>query len=86
MQINEECIRDILGYIIKNLDYEKKFDDKFSITSVSLNELYKDKEISTHYKEKDIMYSVLKLLEIHFIKVFKIIPPFHSCKNDLERV
>lgn len=31
MQINEDCIRDILIYIEKNIDYDKKYNDKFSV-------------------------------------------------------
>lgn len=73
MQINEDCIRDILGYIIKNIDYKKE-KDKYYVIEVSLLQLYSDESLSKKYEEKDIMYSVLKLLEIHFIKVSDIFP------------
>lgn len=73
MQINEDCIRDILDYIIKNIDYKKE-KDKLYVIEVSLLQLYKDESLSRKYEEKDIMYAVLKLLEIHFIKVSDIYP------------
>lgn len=73
MKINEECIRDVLGYIIENIDYKKE-NNKMHIVEVSLLKLYNDKLLSSKYEEKDIMYSVLKLLEIQFIKVSDIFP------------
>lgn len=73
MQINEDCIRDVLGYIIKNVDYRKE-KDKYYVIEVSLLQLYRDESLSKKYEEKDIMYSVLKLLEIQFIKVSDIFP------------
>lgn len=78
MTINEDCIRDILGYLVKNIDYEKDIDGSFRVVQVSLFQLYKDADLSTLYKDKDIMYSVLKLLEIHFIKVSDIFPKNQS--------
>lgn len=73
MQINEDCVRDVLGYIIKNIDYSKE-KGKYYVIEVSLLQLYNDESLSKKYEEKDIMYSVLKLLEIHFIKVSDIYP------------
>ena len=73
MQINEDCIRDVLGYIINNIDYRKE-KDKHRVIEVSLLQLYNDELLLKNYEEKDIMYSVLKLLEIHFIKVSDIFP------------
>lgn len=34
MQINEDCIRDVLGYIIKNVNYRKE-KDKYYVIEVS---------------------------------------------------
>lgn len=73
MQINEDCIRDVLGYIIKNIDYKKEH-NKMHVVEVSLLKMYNDEMLPTKYEEKEIMYSVLKLLEIHFIKVSDIFP------------
>lgn len=74
MQIKEECVREILGYIVKNIDYKNDVDHKLNVVPVSLYELYNDKKLSEKYEQKDIMYTVLKLLEIHFIKVSDIFP------------
>lgn len=74
MQIKEDCIRDVLGYIVENIDYKNDIDYKLDVVPVSLYELYNDKKLSEEYEQKDIMYSVLKLLEIRFIKVSDIFP------------
>lgn len=78
MIINEDCIRDVLGYLVKNIDYKKDMDGSFHVVQVSLFQLYKDSDLSALYEEKDIMYSILKLLEIHFIKVSDIFPKNQS--------
>lgn len=74
MQINENCIRDVLGCIINAIDYKRNIDKKMEVVSISLSKLYSDQKLSKTYEEKDIMYSVLKLLEIRFIKVSDIFP------------
>lgn len=66
MQINEECIRDVLLYCEDKIDYKHDMDRKMSLITVSLYEL-NNSNLSKKYDEKDIMYSVMKLEEIGFI-------------------
>lgn len=74
MKINENCIRDVLGCIINGIDYKRNIDKKMEVVPISLNQLYSNQKLSKTYEEKDIMYSVLKLLEIRFIIVSDIFP------------
>lgn len=74
MQINEDCIRDVLACIINGIDYKRNTDKKMEVIPISLNKLYSEPNLSKTYEEKVIMYSVLKLLEIRFIKVSEIFP------------
>lgn len=73
MLINEDCIRDVLKYCIEHIDYEIGADEKSKVLPVSLHELYKCSELK-NYEKKDIMYSVLKLIEVQFIRVENILP------------
>lgn len=57
MQIKEDCIRDILCYLIENIDYYWDIDHKLSVKTVSLLKLYNDEKISDKYEKKG--YSIL---------------------------
>lgn len=52
MQIKEDCIRDILCYLIENIDYYWDIDHKLSVKTVSLLKLYNDEKISDKYEKK----------------------------------
>lgn len=73
MLINEDCIRDVLRYCIEHIDYTIGADEKSKVLPVSLHELYECSELM-NYEKKDIMYSVLKLIEVQFIRVENILP------------
>lgn len=66
MQINIDCLRDILIYCEENIDYNYDIDDRPSLTGVSLYQLCHSNLINK-YERKEIMYSIMKLEEIHFI-------------------
>lgn len=77
MQINEDCIRDVLLYCKEHIDYKPDMDRKLSLISVSLYELT-NSELIEKYSEKDIMYSIMKLEEIRFIIISSKFPPVKS--------
>lgn len=68
MQINIDCMKDVLEFCINNIDYET-YEDTWITKYVNLNSLYVAEELNKKYEKKDIMRSVLKLVESHFIKV-----------------
>lgn len=74
MQINIDCMKDVLEFCINNIDYET-YEDTWITKYVNLNSLYTAEELSKKYEKKDIMRSVLKLEENHFIKVIAQTPP-----------
>ena len=66
MRINIDCLRAVLLYCIKNLDYtETGYIWKCEI--IELKEMYESNELQ-QFQKKDIMYSVLKLKESEYIK------------------
>lgn len=67
MQINIDCFKDVLKYCVDHIDYEED-DDSWSIKCVNLNMMYESSDLN--YEKKDIMYSVLKLIECDFIKTY----------------
>ena len=71
MRINENCMRDILIYCADNLTYEKEPESSIAV-NVNLQQLYDNFDKS--YDEKDIMYSVMKLAEVGFIKISNVYP------------
>lgn len=68
MQINEECIRDILKYLIENLDISVEYSNKFSYTNITVLELINSPVLSEKYLEKDIIYSINILSQCGFIE------------------
>ena len=78
MVLIEDRIRDILIYCKENIDYKTLADGSFSIRPVSLKELL-DSKLQYKYEQKDIMYSVLKLEEIGFIKISNRTPRDQHC-------
>ena len=68
MQINEECIRDILKYLIENLDISVEIDNKFNYHNISVLELINSPVLSEKYLEKDIIYSINILSQCGFIE------------------
>nr|DAU18430.1 MAG TPA: Flagellin, PadR, transcription factor, DNA.8A [Bacteriophage sp.] len=73
MEINNDCIRDILKYCVKNIDYIEYSVNSWREKSVSLHQLYSDEKLKK-YEKKVIMYSVKKLYENNFIVVNNITP------------
>lgn len=73
MQMNIDCIKDVLQYCIKNIDYKEDHKNDWSTTIVNLDILYEAEELK-NYSRKDIMRSVLKLDEYKFIKVVSKFP------------
>lgn len=65
MRINLDCLKDVLLYCVNNIDYEEQYETWITKT-VNLIMLYDAKELN-HYSKKDIMRSVLKLMECHYI-------------------
>ncbi len=68
MNLNESCVRDILIFCKDNIDYKELSDGTFHVVSVSLQQLF-DSYLNSSYSRKEIMYTVLKLDEINFIKI-----------------
>lgn len=65
MQINLDCIKDVLLYLIDNIDYEE-CGDTWDILPVSLKTLYQADELSK-YSKKEIMRSTLDLINCGYI-------------------
>ena len=74
MEINIDCLREVLQYCVDNIDYQESNDDDWEAKHVNLIMLY-DSDLKYRYTKKEIMYSVVKLEECHFIKVFQKFPP-----------
>lgn len=66
MQINIDCFKDVLQYCVDNIDYEED-GDSWNTKCVNLFMMYESPGLN--YEKKDIMRSVLKLIECGFIKV-----------------
>lgn len=72
MQINLDCLKDVLIYCINNIDYEEEHNNWYTKT-VNLNLLYEANELKD-YDRKDIMRSVLKLKECGYITISTYFP------------
>ena len=72
MQINLDCLKDVLLYCVNNIDYIEK-DNTWDAQSVNLAMMYRASELGK-YEKKDIMRSVLKLKECSFIKISTCFP------------
>ena len=85
MKLNLDCIKDVLLFCIDNIDYEEVGGNSWTAKTVNLNMLY-DAPETKKYSRKDIMRSVLKLKESHYISVLKCYPenkPYlDSCSID----
>lgn len=67
MQLNEECCRDILKYLIENLKIQYDPDcSKIVFMGIS-TEMIIDNIESKDYLAEDIIYSICMLSECHFI-------------------
>ncbi|MBC5745861.1 DUF2513 domain-containing protein [Lachnospiraceae bacterium MD308] len=66
MQINIDCFKDVLQFCVDNIDYEED-GDSWNTKYVNLIMLYESPKLN--YDKKDIMRSVLKLIECGFIKI-----------------
>ncbi len=73
MQINLDCLKDVLLYCVDNIDYQET-DDSWTTKCVNLYMMYDSSELKD-YDRKDIMRSVLKLMECNFITVSTYFPP-----------
>ena len=73
MKLNLDCIRDVLLFCIDNIDYKEVNGNNWTSKVVDLDMLYEALEIKK-YSRKDIMRSVLKLKESHYISVLKCYP------------
>jgi len=67
MKLNKDCIRAVLIYIEEHCIYEEDKGDNKTMHIVNLHELLESKEISD-FKEDDIRYTIVKLLEGDYIK------------------
>ncbi len=67
MKLNKDCVRAILIYIEEHCIYEEDKSGNKTMHIVNLRELLESKEISD-YKEDDIRYTIVKLLEGDYIK------------------
>lgn len=68
MNLDESCVRDILIFCKNNIDYKELGDGTFHIIPVSLQQLF-DSKLNKTYTRKEIMYTIMKLEEIDFIKI-----------------
>lgn len=68
MELNESCVRDVLIFCKNNIDYKELSDGTFHVVSVSLQQLF-NSYLNNSYSHKEIMYTVLKLNEVNFIKI-----------------
>lgn len=66
MKINEECIRDILSYLVNNLTIQISNNNRGDFNSISLLSLIKNFE--EKYSKEDIWYSVYNLSQDRFIE------------------
>lgn len=73
MNINIDCIRNVIKYCADNIDYCEGIDNTWGECFVDLNMLYNTKELEK-FSKKDIMYSVLKLAEYNYILLSYIFP------------
>lgn len=80
MNINVDCLRDVLKYCIDNIDYKEQ-DNSWVTKYVNLPELYESREL-IKYSKKEIMRSVLILEQCGFIKIYS---KFPSNKPYLDR-
>lgn len=67
MKINEECIREILKYLVENLSLKLDGDLRFSYKDISVLQLIKQLE-PVGYTKEDIAYSVNILSEQYYIE------------------
>ncbi len=73
MNLNIDCIRDVLIYCADNINVEKTTVGKWNLKYVSLHSLYQS-DLKDNYSEKEIMYSVSKLYECGFIEIRNRVP------------
>ncbi len=73
MNINVDCIRDVLITCADNIDVEKTHGNKWDIKYETLQNLYQS-ELKNKYEEKEIMYTVSKLYECGFIIIQNRLP------------
>lgn len=72
MQINLDCLKDVLLYCVNNIDYKEE-NNTWNTQCVNLVMMYEAPELN-QYDKKDIMRSVLKLKECGFIKISTCFP------------
>lgn len=77
MNINIECVRKIISFCVQNIDYNEISINEWREKYVDLNTLYNSKEFS-QFNKKEIMYSVMKLHESHYI-ILKNVYPQNEC-------
>lgn len=73
MDMNIECVRKIICYCVKNIDYEEISLNEWKEKYISLNTLYDTKDLK-EFPRKDIMYSVMRLNEMGYIKLQNVSP------------
>lgn len=73
MNLNIECMREIIKYCADNIDYVEGVEDSWGESFVDLTDLYNAVELK-QFNKKDIMYSVLKLYEYKYIELCDIYP------------
>lgn len=72
MQINSECCRDIMAYLINNLKIQyDEAHEKFSYLQIDVLAIIKNL-VSDNYTKEDIIYSINILAECHFIEGSKL--------------
>ena len=66
MKINEECIRDVLSYLINNLTIQIINNKKGDFNSISL--LYLMETFDEKYSKEDVWYSIYNLSQDRYIE------------------
>lgn len=73
MDINIDCMRKVIEFCIKNIDYEEIEPNEWRENYIDLNMLYNSKELK-NFQHKDIMHSVMKLYEAQYLKLKEVRP------------
>ena len=67
MELNLDCMRKVLQYCVDNIQYSI-INEEWDVRYATLDMLY-NSDLQHTYTQTEIMYSVIKLEECHFIKI-----------------
>ncbi len=67
MNLNPDCIRDVLLYLEENLSYNHERRDSIEHNSITMHKISEDLHNEKGYEIDDVNYSIEKLIEIRYI-------------------